>query len=461
MKLFDSILDALAARIGERVQGRSVSQAYRDAGQKGRGFSVESMVAESLANLVCLNFELPVTGGNERAAFLNASAKDFVENDLKTVMSQAFLTGDCLIVPSWNGHNMVQSAVPAQNFAILGANGQELTSVAYIVDQKQIRNGSTYSLLRVVDLQPYTAEDGTRTHATRYRTFVAKDGAMSDIPLSRFPDWAAHNEEEWSVPNTPRLLVARIKCPTVDPNNPNAQKGVPLCFGASDPIREIHYLTNQMHNEFGLSEKAILADKRMFRKTPITNGEGVTTGYRLELPKGREKLFMDTQGTGEMGIKEWAPTIQLQPYLDALNYQLQRVEKCCGLSTGVVSVPESESYVNVDNVRKSTIQTQAMVSACRAAADYMLSQLIEAWDTLANYYGLTEPAPFDWAAKWSNDYINTFSDQQNAILAGQAIGATDAYDYRLFVLGETPEQAKARIEEIAAMKSGDTFGTLD
>lgn len=461
MKLFDSILDALAAKVGERVQGRTPTQAYRDAGQKGAGFSVESMVSEALANLVTLDFDMPVTGDGERAAFLNKSAKQFTESMLQPVFVQSFLTGDALVVPSWDGHDMTAAIVPAQNFAILGANGDELTSVAYIVDEKRMRGGSTYTLLRLVELYGYTAEDGTRATGTRYRTFIAKDGAMTDTPLSKFPDWAAHNEEEWYVPATPRLLVGRLRCPTIDPNNPNAQKGTPLCFGASDPIREIHYLTKQMHDEFGLSEKAIIADKRMFRKTPITNGDGVTTGYKLEMPKGRERLFMDVQGGDSIGIKEWAPTIQLQPYLDALDYQLKRVEKCCGLSTGVVSIPDSETYVNVDNVRKSTLQTQAMVSTCRRVAERMMGQLVEAWDILANYYGITDPGPYDWECKWSNDYINTFSDQQGAILAGQAIGATDAYDYRLFVLGETPEQARARVAEIAAQKSGDNIGLLD
>ncbi len=48
--------------------------------------------------------------------------------------------------------------------------------------------------------------------------------------------------------------------------------------------------------------------------------------------------------------------------------------------------------------------------------------------------------------------INTFSDQQGAILAGNSIGATDAVDYRMMVMGESPEVARQRVEEIAAAK---------
>ena len=45
MKLFDSVLDALAQRLSKRIQGIEQSQAYRDAGRKGTSFSVESMVS--------------------------------------------------------------------------------------------------------------------------------------------------------------------------------------------------------------------------------------------------------------------------------------------------------------------------------------------------------------------------------------------------------------------------------
>ena len=453
MKLFDSILDALAAKVGERVQGRTQSQAYRDAGEKGTGFSVESMVAESLANLIMLDYDLPVSGEGDRAKMLDATASRFARGPMKQMLVQGFLTGDAIAVPSWDGHCMHAAIVPAQNFAILGTNGDELSSVAYVVDEKQMKNGPRYSLLRVVDLEGYVAEDGTPARRCRYRTFIAKDGAMCDVPLSRFPDWAAANEEEWYVPNVGGLLVGRFRCPTVDPNNPNAQKGTPLCFGASDPIREIHYLTRQMHDEFGLSEKAVFADRRLFRRDALKDADGTTTGYRVHLPEGRERLFATIQGQDNPTLTEWAPTIQLQPYLDALDYQLKRVEKCCGLSTGVVSNPESETYVNVDNVRKSTIQTQSMVSSCRAVMDGCIDVMVRSWDELANYYGVTDPSPYEYQSKWSDSYINTFADQQNAILAGQSIGATDAYDYRRFVLGEAPEVARARVDEIASTRT--------
>lgn len=456
MGLFDMVLDRLAAALGKRIQGYEQHAAYRDSGKKGTEYSVESMVCESLANLMMLEYSMPIEGGSARARMLDEVSDAFVRDTLCNAVAMGFLTGDSITVPSWNGRTMDNVLVDAGSFAILGANGHEITSMIYVVDEKQIKHGSRYTLLRLIELVPYTAQDGTQTFANRYKTFIAKDGTITDIPLSEFPDWAAANEEEWVIPNVDRLLIGRYRSFALNPLRPNAQKGTPICFGASAPIREIHYLTQQMHEEFGLSEKAIIADKTLFKKELRRDSEGNVVSQRLVLPKGRERLFMDVGNRGGSGsplIQEWAPTIQLQPYIDALEKQYQEVEKCVGVSSGILSNLNDQSYQNVDNVRKSTIKTQSFVNTAREVCESYLNDMVYAWNAIMNFYGVTPVGDYHVEYKWSDEYINTFSDQQNAILAGEAIGATDAVDYRVFVMGESPEVAKERVAEIKAEKA--------
>ena len=456
MGLFDMVLDRLAAALGKRIQGYEQHAAYRDSGKKGTDYSVESMVCESLANLMMLEYSMPIEGGSARARMLDEVSDAFVRDTLCNAVAMGFLTGDSITVPSWNGRTMDNVLVDAGSFAILGANGHEVTSMIYVVDEKQIKYGARYTLLRLIELVPYTAQDGTQTYANRYKTFIAKDGTITDIPLSEFPDWAAANEEEWVIPNVDRLLIGRYRSFTLNPLRPNAQKGTPICFGASAPIREIHYLTQQMHEEFGLSEKAIIADKTLFKKELRRDSEGNVISQKLVLPKGRERLFMDVGNRGGSGsplIQEWAPTIQLQPYIDALEKQYQEVEKCVGVSSGILSNLNDQSYQNVDNVRKSTIKTQSFVNTAREVCESYLSDMVYAWNAIMNFYGVTPVGDYHVEYKWSDEYINTFSDQQNAILAGEAIGATDAVDYRVFVMGESPEVAKERVAQIKAEKA--------
>ena len=448
MGFLNSALDRLAAAIGARIQGVQPMSAYSDASQKGTAGSVEAEVCETLASLVTTGFTMPVKGG-ERARMLDAVSNDFTRNRLQNVISMGLISGDAIVVPSWNGHGFDNVIVDSSNFAILGVNGHEITSVIYTVDRKTMKATSTvYTLMRKVELLPYTAQDGTVAQATRYKTYIMQDGQLSKKTLADFPDWAEHNEDEWIIPNTPRLLVARYRSFALDPKNPNAQKGTPVCFGASQPIREIHYLRSQMHNEFALSEKMVFADRSLFAKRYIRDSQGNIIDAKTVMPKGRERLFMAMGDGSTPTIKEWAPAIQLQPYLDALDAQYREVEKAVGVSEGILSNMNGAGYENVDNVRKSMRKTQAFVNTSRASANGMLSDLVQIWDVILNYYGVGAVGDYNVEFKWSDDYINTFADQLNAIIAGQSFGGADAVDYRMHVFGESPEVAAQRVEAI-------------
>lgn len=450
MAVFDFILDKIAQSIGKRIQGQAVHGAYSDSGQKGSSYSVESMVCETLANLMAMGFQMPCEGDSARALFLDHVSDQFVDKRLSNAVSMAFMTGDCLVVPHWDGRSVQNVLVPAESFAILGASGDELTSVLYVVDEKvEQRSGVRITLCRLIEL----VERGGQK-LNHYSTMVFRDGKVDSRGLEAYPDWAAANESDWFIPGVDRLLVGRYKSFTLNPNSPNAQKGAPICYGASEPIREIHYLTQAMHNEFALSEKLILASKAMFKKEYERDADGNIVRERLVLPKGRERLFMNVSGRGlDDEMQQWAPTIQLQPYLDALEAQCREVEKAVGVSSGILSNLNEMNYQNVDNVRKSTIKTQSFINTARTVCEQMLENLVYAWNSIANYYEITPVGDYQVEYKWNNDYINSFCDQQNAILAGEAIGATDAVDYRMFVMGESPEVAKSKVAEIQAGKS--------
>ena len=90
------------------------------------------------------------------------------------------------------------------------------------------------------------------------------------------------------------------------------------------------------------------------------------------------------------------------------------------------------------------------ISSARRQGESCLLGLVYAWNVLANYYGINPIGSYDVNFDWSNEYVETFADRQNAILAGAAIGATDAVDYRMFVMEESPETARDRVAEIRA-----------
>lgn len=443
MGVINNLIDNLAQRIGASIQGTQPAQAYRDNRSKADSFSVESEISEALANLATMYSAMPISGDSERAKWLDDIADKMFRIKLKPSVVAEFLTGDCIIVPSWNGKNVQNLIIDSDGFEVLGCDGDELTAIAYEVESMTL-GGTTYTLMQAVELVPYIAPDGTEALANRYRMYVmAGTGGM----IANFNEfsWADRYEQEWYIPNVDRLLIGRLKSHTVNPNDLNAIKGAPICFGASDPISEIHYLLDQMHNEFGLSEKMIMADKRMFQKE-WKNGEPI-----LSLPRGKDRLLMATGGMGQdMNVTEWSPDIRYQAYLEALDKQERLVEKAVGVSSGIISTPDDINYQNVDNVRKSQQKTMGFIDVARKTCEQCLIDLVYTWDTLANFYNIVPLGDYEISFDWSNEFIETFADRQNAILAGISVGAMDAVDYRMFVMEESPEAARERVEEIKA-----------
>lgn len=444
MGIIDNVISRLADKLGATIQGREHRQGFRDYLDKGGSYSVESEVCESLADLVTMFSSIPISGDSERAKWLDSIADRVVRDKLRPTVAAAFLTGDCVVVPSWNGRNVQNLVVSSDEFEVLGTCGDEITAMAYVVDRWEKRPGEAYVLMQAVELVPYSTESGDAM-ANRYRMMVSRNGSI--LPLSQFPHWAERYDEEWYIPNVDKLLVGRMRSHVIDPNDLNAVKGAPICFGASEPIREIRHLLDQMHNEFDMSEKAIMASKRLFVKD-WENGNQV-----LRMPKGKERLFMAlADSAGDPKIEEWAPDIRYLAYLEAIDKQEKLVERAVGVSSGIISTPNDMNYQNVDNVRKSQQKTMGFVDTARGYAEQCITDLVYAWDVLANWYGITPMGAYDVTFDWSNEYVETFADRQNAIIAGINVGAMDAVDYRMFVTDESPEEARRRVDEIKAAK---------
>lgn len=444
MGFVQGALDQLAKRAtGRTTQARQAEPAVRDVQRQGSSFSVEAMVSDTLANLACSGFTMPVSGSSERALMLDEVSTDFAREGLPAAMALGFATGDALVVPMWEGTGFVNAVMGRGQWRVISQAGGRLRSVAYVADELAERN-TVWHLVQVVSLEDYRSQAGEELRGCHYTLRVARNGKLTDDDPGRFPEWDGY-DPDWWVPDVDRLLVGRYRNFTLDKANPNGVYGVPVCYGCSQMVQEVHYLLDQMHQEFALSEKAVMASKDLFAK----DASGA-----LVLPRGKDRLFMQVRGgsVGESTIREWAPTIQSQPYMDALEVCKREIENAIGVDSGIISTPEGLrglNYQNVDNVRKSMRKTQSFVDHSRAVADGMLDDLAYAWDAILSAQGLT-PGEYEVQHKWSDEYINTFGDMREAILAGYGINAMDSYDYRLFVLGEAPEVARQRVEEIRA-----------
>lgn len=442
MGVFQSLLDILSGASGKTPQGEVVTPAYSDLNIKDQSFSVESEISEALADLMLMYSQFPIIGENERALWLDSTSDEFMRNTAKAAIVTGFASGDCLIVPSWNGRNIQNMLVPAEAFEIYECAGDEILSCGYVLDSYK-KNWQTYYLMQSIDLEKRKTVTGEEIYANVYRTFVTTQGGARIESIDQFPQWKDKYTAEWIVPNVKQLLIARFKSHAYNPNNLNNVKGAPITIGASAAIREIHYLLAQMHEEFELSEKMVMASKKMFERTE--------DGH-IDIPRGKRRVFFQVKGgvkSDEPFVEDWAPDIRYKAYLEAIDKQEQLVERAVGVSSGIISCVNEMNYQNVDNVRKSQQKTMGFISEARKQAEIMLAQLVYAWDMLANFYEVTPAGEYEPVYDWSSEWIETFADKENAILAGRD-WATDAVDYRMFLYNESPEVAREKVAEIQA-----------
>lgn len=439
------LLDKIADRVEEHIQGSRPIQKTSDFLSRADSFSVEVEICEALTNLLLMGASMPVRGDSERARLLDKWSTSFLQSTAAKAINLSFLTGDAIVVPSWNGRNMQAVVCDSRNFEILENFGDEITACAYTVEERDV-GSRTFKLSQVVRLEPYETMGGV-LYCNHYSVYASCDGHLVNGWEERFPDWA-ERYNEWLVPNVDRLLIGRMKSFATDYSDVNNPKGAPICYGASSPISEIRYLIDQMHEEYNASEKMIFADKRLFRKR-VKGGEIIT-----DLPRGKSRVIENVSMTDSGSeIHEWAPTIRDGSYLSGLDKQERLAERAVSVSSGVISTPNDANYENVDNVRKSQQKTISFISNARTAAERMIGDLVYSWDVLCNYFNVCPMGEWSLAYDWSDEYIETFSDMQNAIIAGNSIGATDALDYRMWLFKESPEIAQERIDRIREQKN--------
>lgn len=419
------------------------------------GLSARDMMTIKLSNMVTTQFSLPVSGDNQRALWLDGLADGFARDRLSMAIKKAYDTGDCIIVPAWNGANIESLVIDGDSFAITAANGDTITQLVYRADSVTIKM-TLYELMVSISLV-----DGTNV----YRAYVAKDGIADGTPLGVVPKWASY-KPEWGIAGVDRLLIGRMKSPTYDDRDPNNVKGTPICYRSVVPMTEIDYLMRMLHDEMELSQKFLEMPKQYF-KNVYHNVKGVDgTISRVPeavLPKGKERVIMSTEGGGaNLDAANqpflYSPTIREANIINALEAQYRAFENTVGVSPGVLSKMNDANYSNVDNVRKTTINTQNFIDASRKKAESFLEDLVYSWDVLADYYNILPTGDYELSYNWSDEYINTFSDHMSMLVNGQTIGACDAVDYRMWAFKEPPDVAQVRVNEIAQSRGAEAVG---
>ena len=445
MKFLQGLLKKLAKWLGLSIQGEGerTEGKHSDYSEKLNGLSVVDIVSLSIVPLTTEYFQWRITGESKKAEYLKNLAESFVNNTLVKSVETCLNTGDVLAVPIQSHGKIITQLVDNNSYTIIDSAGDELYEIQFVIDTYKGNNSTQYVLLEDITYDP-------QTKANIYSLYVAVNGTIS-TNLSQVKKWADY-DQQWIIPNVDKMLIGRMKCPTVDPANINNVKGIPLCAGAGTAIESIKELYKQEMNEFIAAEKMIFADKSLFVNRVETDENGEIISKTPVLPKGKQRVFqavnvggMDNEGL----IQEYSPDIRSEQYSSGIDQMLKLLEKSIGVSNGALSEADA-TYQNVDNVRKANQKTNSIILSIRRAADTMLSDLLYAWSMLCNYYLLVPMGDFDEIHDWSDEWITSAEFKQQQLLAGVNIGAISVAEYRQWVTEDSLEDAEKAVAKIAA-----------
>lgn len=423
----------LANKFGLELQEKAT---FIDDYSNVNDISLTSVIANRISTITMLDSGATIEGQNKRAEFLQNFLQEFLANRMSVAAEVSLGTGDCLIKPYTDGKYIGIDIIPNNNFYICESVGNHIKSCIIKSDEYKTKNGDLFQRYETQKIEEIKTENGIISTLVIYNN-AFKNG--NEISLSDVPGWQ-NIQPVIYIYNTENLLFGRYKCPTVNRNNINSVNGVKITYGLDSIIKNATEAYKRFNTEFELKETFIFADKSIFKRT--TNGN-------IELPKGKEKMFMNIDAGDKEGlIQEYSPIIRSNELEKGLEVNLKILELLCGLSAGILTAPTT-TYATATEMKASLQATFAYITNFRKVLENGTKELLNAINILCNVNNITPIGDYEIKFDWSSSYIENIEEQFNRLMQLESINGVDVAEVRAWAMDENYQEAKAKVMEIS------------
>lgn len=438
--MWQKFLDWIKRVWGKKADAPTTEEGYARRYENIKGENVTATISNKLAKLTMGDSTLDVLGDGQRAELIKAAIGQWWDNDAGWTLAQVYGKGGKLLVPTVNGDGVTLSVLDQSRLLVPEASGDKLKGATIIADMTKYDDKIYY---RLVD---YTLEDsGAQTIKTR-----VLDETGAEVPLELIPAWA-DIAEEITITNTDRLLFGYMKCPR-DNRRDGKRYGVPITYGAEQDVDELVEHMNIYRREYKLTRPMLGLDATLWRR--MDNGSQIDDIRKTV--QDTDDPFIPMQGSAVGETPAWsyyAPGIRAEAMETRLQSLNRRVERACGLSQGILTERSIANYANRDEVRSSLYDTFSVISEMRKSLQQALEDTAYAIDVLAEAYGLTPAGgrgqyelAFDWDMSLLESSEVTFMQYSEL----QQRGMMSKAELRMWVKGETEQEAQEAIEQIEA-----------
>lgn len=385
------------------------------------GLHLPSVISFEMARLITVEFNSRISGSN-RAEFLDQCYREVIKN-LRIPLEYGCAKGGLILKPYVSKGKILVDFIQADGF------------FPTQFDQSGRICGAVFVQRHTIGDRFYTRLEKHSLSGTEYR--------ISNLVFcSRSRDWLGTPAELEDVPIwrdlSPSVTVANVKSPlfgyfrpaianSIDPGSP---EGVSVYANAVNLIRDADDQYKRLLWEFESGQRALIANSMAFRRG--RDGKPV-------LPDKRLYRTMDVEDMDF--FREWSPQLREAELSKGLNRILRQIEFSCGLAFGTISDVSSQDKT-AEEVRMSKQRSYATVCDNQKALEIALRDLVYAMDVWCSLYGL---AP--------RGKVNVEFDFDDSVLADRCVqfeerhalvnsGIMKPWEFRMWYLGETEEQAK-------------------
>lgn len=389
--------------------------------------NLPAIIASELARLSTMEFSSSVTGGN-RAAFLSAQC-DTVLRDLRKITEFACAKGGVVLKPYVTNSGIGVDCVQADCFLPVSFDSSGNLTGAVFADC-MTRGKTEYLRLERHSLVPQGCE-------IRNFAYEKSGNNWKEISLQTVPKWA-ELAPQMVVEHVSRPLFAYLKMPGANMVDASSPLGVSVYQKAVDLIEQADRQYSRLLWEFEGGELAIDASSEALR---------YDEAGRASLPKLNRRLFrgLEIDAGGQDLYSVFSPQLRDSSLINGLNEILSRIEDACGLARGTISHPEGEirTATELKMMRQRSYATVRDVQKSISAA---LEDLLYAMDVWTDVYHLAPEGKWEVSFRFDDSVLTDrgteFEEKKQLVDAGILF----PWEFRMWYLGESEEQAKARLE---------------
>lgn len=395
--------------------------------------SITTVLSDRLSTLITADSALTVKGEKRAETEINDIVTDFFDTKLKTSIMAALGTGDCILVPVTDGKSYSVDIIDNNKFVIMKNIGETIYEIALNRETKII-NSNTYTRW---DYMLNEIRDGIECFIVKRYAIKGTSFDGNLVPLSTVSAWK-DIPEETVIPNVNKLLIARIKCPTVNRDNLNSAQGVPITYGLSKAVDNVKESYDRFNREFANKETMIFAGKQMFKKDK--NGNVI-------LDKKGIFQIMQSDLNGELPIKDYSPDLRYTDQKGGVDFNVRMLEIFCGLSSGIMSEMDG-TFATATEIRASLYSTLAFINVMQKIVNKAMNDLTNA---IVMFYNANSSNGFvtKWsvAIDWDSSMTENSTETFQQYLQAYGIGEIKKGEIRSWLKGIPQEQAEMELTE--------------